>query len=360
MSSIFISYRRADSAGYAGRIYDHLSQHFGVDQVFMDVTSLEPGVDFVDEIDKAVSQCDAVVVVIGKQWVTITDSNGHRRLDNPNDFVRLEVETALNRNILTIPVLVDDAPMPYAEELPPSLAKLVRHNALEVSNARFTYDVDRLIHTLDELILTRSAPPQAQPPVERFQRSFARRLLASQPYMGILLPSLLIALGWGIAIAVSIIIQANYLTLFSDNLWLPVGIIGGAVTALVLWQFTPMLQWKHACVIAIGWIIGCTIRSNYDVFAVLGISLIGALGTTAALLWAQPQLGWRILIIIFLAWSSSFTVTYLIFFSLYTNLDSASLTPWLTIVWGFLGGFIGAGITFWQLRASPSAQPGQA
>jgi hypothetical protein len=148
MARIFISYRRADSAGFAGRLYDYLSAAFGDRRVFMDIDDIPPGEDFVRVIRDAVAQCEAVIVLIGPQWVSITGSNG-RRLDDPYDFVRLEVATALARpGVRVIPVLVNDASMPRAKELPDDLKPLVRRNGMEVSNQRFRYDVDRLIRAL--------------------------------------------------------------------------------------------------------------------------------------------------------------------------------------------------------------------
>jgi len=151
MTRIFISYRREDSAGYAGRIYDRLIQHFGPEQIFMDVDNIRPGMDFVDAIEGAVGSCDVLIALIGKQWASITDDRGEKRLNNPNDFVRLEVKTALDRNILVIPTLVHGAGMPRQQDLPPTLEKLTRRNALEVSNTRFHEDVTRLINELDDI-----------------------------------------------------------------------------------------------------------------------------------------------------------------------------------------------------------------
>ena len=150
-ANIFINYRREDSAGHAGRLFDALSDHFQ-GRLFMDVDTLEPGVDFVEAIEKAVGSCEVLIVVIGREWLTIQDKAGHRRLDNPGDFVRLEVESALARRIRVIPVLVQDAPMPRVEELPESMARLARRNAIELSDARWAYDVDRLIRTIQDVL----------------------------------------------------------------------------------------------------------------------------------------------------------------------------------------------------------------
>jgi TIR domain len=113
---IFISYRRQDTAWPAGRLYDALVEHFPAEQVFMDVDSIEPGEDFVERITAVVSSCDVLLALIGRQWLTVT-KNGQRRLDDPKDVVRLEIETALRRKIRVIPILVDDTPIPVADEL---------------------------------------------------------------------------------------------------------------------------------------------------------------------------------------------------------------------------------------------------
>jgi TonB family protein len=150
-SNIFLNYRREDSSGHSGRLFDALSGHFA-GRLFMDVDTLEPGVDFIEAIEQAVGSCEVLIVVIGREWLTVKDAAGRRRLDDPADFVRLEVETALERKIRVIPVLVQGAPMPRAEELPPSLARLSRRNAIEISDARWAYDVDRLARTIQKIL----------------------------------------------------------------------------------------------------------------------------------------------------------------------------------------------------------------
>jgi flagellar biosynthesis GTPase FlhF len=146
---IFISYRRADSAGYAGRIYDRLTAHFGEDAVFMDVDTIEAGVDFVEVLQNAVQRCDVLVALIGRRWLDSKDANGKRRLDNPEDFVRIEVAAALDRDIRVIPVLVDGVIMPNSTELPGNLKPLARCNALQVDHQSFNLDVQRLISQLE-------------------------------------------------------------------------------------------------------------------------------------------------------------------------------------------------------------------
>ena len=151
MARIFISYRRDDSSGYAGRLYDRLSVDFGDDNVFMDI-AIEPGEDFVDAIEQAVSACDILLAVIGRQWLTMTDGAGRRRLENPDDFVRLEIGAALKRNIRVIPVLVQGAAMPRGEQLPEPLTRLARRQAQELSDGRWRYDVDRLLTVLRKVL----------------------------------------------------------------------------------------------------------------------------------------------------------------------------------------------------------------
>src|SRR5579864_3022816 len=105
MNRIFINYRRQDSEGYVGRLYDSLAQHFERDDLFMDVGSIKPGEDFVAALEEAVATCDVFLAVIGPQWSSVTDDSGHRRLDNWNDFVRIEIASALKQRKLVIPVL---------------------------------------------------------------------------------------------------------------------------------------------------------------------------------------------------------------------------------------------------------------
>jgi TIR domain len=148
---IFISYRREETAYPAGWLYDRLIDRYG-GQVFKDVDSIELGDDFVEVITRAVGSCDVLLALVGEEWLTITDEDGRRRLDDPDDFVRVEIEAALTRNVRVIPILVGGARMPRSNELPPSLARLVRRQALELSPARFEYDTSRLLTVLDRTL----------------------------------------------------------------------------------------------------------------------------------------------------------------------------------------------------------------
>ncbi|MFL6353621.1 MAG: ankyrin repeat domain-containing protein [Bryobacteraceae bacterium] len=153
MGGIFISYRRDDTAGYAGRLYDQLSAHFGEERVFMDVSAIEPGEDFAKTIDTKLHTCDAALVLIGRNWL-------NKRLNDPADFVSLEIRSALERGIPVIPVLVDDTHMPAAAELPPPLAPLCRRQAVELTNSMFRDDVNRLIQTLDRACHEHGGAPE--------------------------------------------------------------------------------------------------------------------------------------------------------------------------------------------------------
>jgi hypothetical protein len=151
-SKIFISYRRDDSAGYAGRLYDRLRQHFGRDSIFMDVDTIEPGVDFAEVIERSIGSCDVFITLIGTRWVTATDDTGKRRLDDPDDYVRLEIVSALERNIRVIPVLVNGAPVPALHELPDDLKPLRRRNAIKVDHERFDTDAKRLVQAIERAL----------------------------------------------------------------------------------------------------------------------------------------------------------------------------------------------------------------
>ena len=165
-AKLFINYRREDTAPYAGRLYDRLTAHFGADQVFIDIDQIEPGEDFVEAINRKVGACEIAIVSIGPDWLQAKDASGKRRLDDTEDFVRMEIVAALERKIRVIPVLVGGAHMPRKQDLPEELAPLSRRNAIELSETRFHADVDRLIE--------RSKSPA---PSRKKKRSHPRRRL---------------------------------------------------------------------------------------------------------------------------------------------------------------------------------------
>jgi hypothetical protein len=158
-AKVFITYRRDETAAHAGRLYDAMVGRFGESNVFMDV-DMAPGVDFVERITEAVAACHVLIVVMGPRWATVEDERGTARLADPEDFVRLEVETALRRpDVTPIPVLVAGARMPNREDLPPELRPITRRNALELADQRWRYDVGRLISALDELLAESPSVP---------------------------------------------------------------------------------------------------------------------------------------------------------------------------------------------------------
>lgn len=165
---IFISYRREDSAGIAGRIYDRLVQEFGRSAVFKDVDSIPLGINFKQHIDSVIQRCDVVIAIIGDNWSGINKETNKSRLAEPRDLVRIEIEAALQRNIPVIPLLVDNASMPVEESLPPSLIELTYRNGMTIGHdPRFHPDVDRLIKNLKQLFGTQSGiaqPPQITNP----------------------------------------------------------------------------------------------------------------------------------------------------------------------------------------------------
>jgi peptidoglycan/xylan/chitin deacetylase (PgdA/CDA1 family) len=149
---IFISYRREESRWSARSLYDRLSARFDRKQIFMDIDAIALGDDFVKVIEKTVGECDVLIAVIGAHWLTSTDEQDGRRLDDPEDFVRMEIATALKRDIRVIPVLVDGALMPRSTELPDDLKPLVRRNALQISDTGFDDDCRRLMAAIEQVL----------------------------------------------------------------------------------------------------------------------------------------------------------------------------------------------------------------
>jgi TIR domain len=179
---VFICYRREETAAHAGRLYDAMVSRFGEENVFMDV-DLPPGVDFEQRITEVVSSCVALLVVMGPSWATATEEDGTRRIDDPADFVRLEVETGLQRpDVTPIPVLVGGARMPRREDLPGELRPIARRNAIEMSDGRWGYDVGRLLDRLDELLPDGARPAVGstpQPPAPLSKRLVLEGMLVA-------------------------------------------------------------------------------------------------------------------------------------------------------------------------------------
>src|SRR6478672_3884592 len=154
---IFINYRRDDSIGMAGRLHDRLAQTFGRAKLFMDVDHIPAGTDFVAHLNSQVAECDVILVVIGPNWLGVKDESGGRRLDDPDDFVVIEIAAALVRDIRVIPVLVDGARMPKASELPDSLKSLARRQAVDVRHSHFGHDAEALVKRMREALGNKAA-----------------------------------------------------------------------------------------------------------------------------------------------------------------------------------------------------------
>jgi hypothetical protein len=179
---VFLSYRREDAAPYARSLQIQLRERLPDAKVFMDLDSIEPGLDFAEVIREAVDSCAVLVALIGGQWATLADEKGRRRLDNPDDYVRFEVQSALERGVRVIPVLVDGAKPLQQQQLPSGLQELARLNALELSYGRYQYDADRLLDLIQRVLAAASTPSamdaaQKGPKAARNDRARVIRLL---------------------------------------------------------------------------------------------------------------------------------------------------------------------------------------
>ncbi len=145
---IFISYRRDDARQAAGRLADDLTQVFGREKIFRDIEKIEIGVDFTLALEKALAECEVMLVLMGRYWLDVADEQGRRRLEQPEDWIRSEIVTALKRDVRVVPVLVDGATLPAATELPEDLRPLLRRQALELDDGRWRGDVTRLVDGL--------------------------------------------------------------------------------------------------------------------------------------------------------------------------------------------------------------------
>jgi hypothetical protein len=170
---IFINYRRGDDPQAAGRLFDRLQDIFEPQQLFLDVDNIAPGLDFMRVLDER----DVVLAVIGKGWIDARDAAGTRRLDDPDDFVRIEITSALNQGKRVIPVLIGDTPMPHPEELPEALRPLARRNAVRLTHERFRADTQGLVKALEQALaeIEEARRQHAQAEAER-QAAEQRRL----------------------------------------------------------------------------------------------------------------------------------------------------------------------------------------
>jgi peptidoglycan hydrolase-like protein with peptidoglycan-binding domain len=191
MPGIFINYRRDDAAGFARSLYEHLDQEFKQGQVFMDVEALrEPGMDFAKEIDRSLARCAVMLVLIGKSWLSSKDEAGGRRIDEAEDFVRLEIATALKREVRVIPVLLGGATMPRTDELPEDLQAIGRRQAIAITHDDWAHDVSRLVDALTKI-------PGIRKRTKRGQSGWSTR-------------SLVIAGGAGAALGLAVLVWAGF------------------------------------------------------------------------------------------------------------------------------------------------------
>jgi hypothetical protein len=275
--SVFISYRRQGTAMHAGRLYDGVADRFGEQAVFMDL-ELAPGIDFVERITTVVGACRALLVVIGPEWAG--DGSGSSRLADPNDFVRLEVETALRSpKVRVIPVLVAGARMPAAEQLPPELRPLVRRNAVELTDLKWRYDCTRLMAALEQLLAEAEtvAPPASAAPASQ-RRSKQRRpkpRRSAAPGSGALAASLRTLLPlWAEGVAVAVLAGMLTRSQVDPNPEFP---------ASDLDVLLPLVERRAAAWAVIGAAIAiwlCVRRREYDLLlrrTVMGV-LLGGLG----------------------------------------------------------------------------------
>ena len=176
-ATVFLCYRREDTQYAAGRLQDRLVEAYGAERVFMDIDSVPLGADYVDYVGEQVASCCAVIVMIGQDWLKAKGKRRGRRLDAPDDLVRVEIAAALKQRIPVIPVLVDDASMPLAEELPEDIRLLTRRNGIALSHTRWRTDVQRLLTDLDKAMRV----SEAALPAARVEASPAARVEAASP-----------------------------------------------------------------------------------------------------------------------------------------------------------------------------------
>ena len=178
---IVSSYRREDTPGGAGRLHQDLGAHFGRQHVFLDIDAIPPGVDWLEEIEKTVSSSDVLLPVIGPHWLTVTDENGQRRLEDPNDVLRFEIETALRTQVRVIPVQLHGAQMPKTDQLPASLVGLTRRQSVRIDDEDWPHDLQKLVRALEriqrekaEALQAKAVEPEAGERAERRMRPSRR------------------------------------------------------------------------------------------------------------------------------------------------------------------------------------------
>jgi hypothetical protein len=176
LGAIFISYRRSDSQGESGRLFDDLIRQFGKDAVFMDVVGIDAGRDFRRAIDDSVQSCSVVLAMLGPLWLEAGDEQGSRRLDDETDYVRLEIAAALRRDIPVVPVLLRGAKMPRSEQLPGEIADLAYRNAVELTHARWKSDMQVLLKALRPMVSDSAAAARHEAPADAIDSATVQRI----------------------------------------------------------------------------------------------------------------------------------------------------------------------------------------
>lgn len=194
---VFICYRREIRLASQAEIYDRLKTSLGRESVFIDVDNIPAGLDFVDVLSERVGQCGALIAVIGRNWVASADKNNGRRLDDANDYVRIEIEAALTRNVPVIPVLIDGAAMPHTDDLPNGLKKLARRQGIEISHTSFNSDAARLTDALARIDGDAPGSPSAADAAAARSSAPPPRPAASRPRRLFLAASALIVIAGG-------------------------------------------------------------------------------------------------------------------------------------------------------------------
>ena len=182
---IFISYRRDDEAGTAGRLYDHLIRVAKIprERIFKDVDNIVPGTNFVQKLNSEIASCELMIAILGRRWVGAANEDGSPRLHDINDLVRIEIETALTRSIPLIPLLIDGARWPRPEQLPTSLHLLCQQQGIEVANANFDADIAHLVKAIEwHQTVARAKPKNSQPPQSRYSVGHATTVPAEKTH----------------------------------------------------------------------------------------------------------------------------------------------------------------------------------
>ncbi len=236
--SIFLNYRREESQWVAGRLHDRLAAAFGKNRIFTDVDSIGPGQDFTKVLEAAVGSCRVLLAIIGQNWTNTLDEAGRRRLENPHDWVRFEIESALGRpGVLVIPVLTDNAPMPQVSELPGDLAQLSTHQAVKITADGFSRDVEDLIEYLRGII-EQQADRQTDPEPPRSPRLTQTPPAAATPPVAVAgYPALPEDLQWSGPVTGSAVVER---VAVSSGAWVKIGdplfVLRSSMAPVTLWS----------------------------------------------------------------------------------------------------------------------------